>query len=50
LGMAVALRLVYQEKHPDYATDRLHLLKRACVAIPASVVLLYMVVRLRGIQ
>ena len=50
LGMAVALRMVYLEKHPDSTVGVLSLLKRTWIAIFASILLLYLFVRLHGVR
>jgi O-antigen ligase len=50
LGMAVALRMVYLEKHPDSTMGVLSLLKRTWIVIFVSMILLYLFVRLHGVR
>ena len=50
LGMAVALRMVYLETHPDSTVGVLSLLKQTWIAIFASILLLYLFVRLHGVR
>jgi O-antigen ligase len=50
LGMAVALKTIYRKKHPDLVVEVLPLVKRTWVVIFASIILLYLFVRVRGVH
>jgi hypothetical protein len=48
LGMAVALRMVYQEKHPEITVNVRAVLKQTGLTMLASFIVLYLFVRLHG--
>lgn len=48
LGMGVALRMVYQEKHPEMTVNVRALLKQTGLMMLTSFILLYLFVRLHG--
>ena len=50
LGIAAALKLIYQERHPEVKSDVKSLIKRTWLVILGSVIFLYLFVRLHGVR